>query len=192
MNEQQPTLIVMCGLPFAGKSTLARELAATAGAAHVEIDRINMDRAAGLNGAEIDADTWATTYAEAFRQIERHLVAGRSVIFDATNYTRRQRDDARAIADAHGARSAIIHVIVVEGEARRHWLANRATGERNDVRDEDFLNVVARFEPPGDDEGTVIRFDGRTPASASAQQILDTLRLCGHHFRRPPGPIEAP
>lgn len=46
--------------------------------------------------------------------------------------------------------------------SRRRWQANRRTGVRYDVRDDDFLYVVEHFEPPQDDERT-LRYDGTEP-----------------------------
>lgn len=151
---------MFCGLPFSGKSTLARDLSDGLGVAHVEIDRINTERSIGLDGAAIGADDWNETYAESFRQLESYLRAGESVIHDATNYSRDQRQRLRSIANAVGAETVIVYVAVPGAEVRRRWRANRVSGERHDVRETDFLNVIDGFEEPNDDEGIVIRVDG--------------------------------
>src|SRR5687768_7878376 len=99
MKADRPRLFILCGLPFTGKSTLARNLAARIGAEHVEIDQINTERGVGLDDAVIGVADWDVTYTVSFQLVERHLVAGHSVIYDATNYTREQRERLRAIAD---------------------------------------------------------------------------------------------
>jgi len=150
-----PTLYALCGLPFAGKSTIARELAEKVGALIVRLDAINGERGLGLDG-QIPQHEWERTYAEAYRRLEQALVANSSVIFDHVNFTRAERDRVRHIAARHGANFQIVYVSVTVAEARRRLIANRATKGRNDVRDDDFDLVVRHFEPP-DDEPDVVR-----------------------------------
>ena len=158
---QNPTLYILCGLPFAGKSTVARALAARSGCAQIEIDAINTARGLGLDGSALSAADWHATYQLAFDELKRTLTAGQSASFDATNYTRAQRGHLRALATAAGAVSVTIFGDVAPVAARRRWLANRARGasERNDVRDDDFQNVLDHFEPPAPEERT-LRYDG--------------------------------
>jgi predicted kinase len=164
-------LFILCGFPFAGKSTFARDLAAKIGAEHVEIDRINTERGFGLDGAAIGASDWDETYKVSFRRVKHHLIAGRSVIHDATNYTRDQREKLRAIADMCSAETIVVCIELPEAEARRRWLANRANGQRHDIRDDDFRNVLDNFEPPGADEGIAIHLDGQQPLATLARQL---------------------
>jgi hypothetical protein len=51
MNK--PVLIHMCGLPFAGKTTLARGIIAQLGWHYVSLDAINTERGMGLDGKSI-------------------------------------------------------------------------------------------------------------------------------------------
>jgi hypothetical protein len=57
-----------------------------------------------------------------------------------------------------GVALQIIYVPIAVEEARRRLLANRRTRVRNDVRDEDFELVLARFEPP-DGGADVVRHE---------------------------------
>lgn len=152
-----PTLYALCGLPFAGKSTIARELAKEVGASIVRLDAINAERGLGLDGQPIPPHEWERTYAEAYQRLEHALAADSSVIFDHVNFTRAERDRVRHIAAQHGANVQIVYVPVTAAEARRRRLANRARGDRNDVRDDDFELVVTHFEPPDDERDVVWR-----------------------------------
>lgn len=160
MPPNPPTLYFLCGLPFAGKSTLARALAAHTGARHIALDAVNTERGLGLDGAPITPDQWDATYAEVYRRIEEALAAGDSVIYDETCFLRAQRDAVRA-----GARSQLIWVITAEAAARARLLANRQTGARFDVRDDNFAQVATGFEPPTPDE-RALRYDGASPPEA--------------------------
>jgi predicted kinase len=158
-GDTMPTLIVLCGLPFAGKSTLARALAAHTGYAYLSLDAINSERGVGLAGAAITPAEWDATYAEAYRRIERILSANHSLIYDETNLLRRQRDAVRAIAARVSAHVVLIHVTTPADDVQARWQANRQQPVRGDVRDEDFAFVLAHFEPPSADEQPLV-FDG--------------------------------
>ncbi len=147
-----PYLYILCGLPFAGKSTLAHELEKRLGIIYVGLDRINDMFGVGLHGATIPSEQWDRTYTEAYRQVDMFLAARHDVLFDAANFTRAQRDFQRTIADKHAAQSLVIYVEVPLMEVRRRWLVNRSTKQRHDVRDENFAHVVDCFEPPTTEE----------------------------------------
>ncbi|MDP9371911.1 MAG: ATP-binding protein [Chloroflexota bacterium] len=158
----RPRLLILCGLPFAGKTTLARELEQRRGFARVEIDAINAERGVWDDRHGMSPEEWDETYRESYRRLEAPLRKGRSVIYDATNFTREQRDRPRAIAARHGVPATVIYLDVPEAEARRRWQRNREAGLRADVRDEDFALVVGAFEPPAGDEAAV-RYDPSVP-----------------------------
>lgn len=160
MSEVQ--LIMMCGLPFAGKSTLARAVAAHLGAVHLETDAINTERGLGANGAAITTREWAATYREAYRRLEASLCAANTVVYDAVNYRRVQRDQLRRIARRCDATVQVIFVTTPAEQARQRLKRNRVRRTRFDVRDEDFAEVASRFEPPTADEH-VLHYDGNEP-----------------------------
>lgn len=158
-DDSEPCrLYIGCGLPFAGKSTLARALAAHERLSIIAIDAINDERGLGINAAPIAPEEWDGTYAEAFRRLETALAGGESVIFDAASFTRQQRDDLRRIAARHNVRARVLWVDVPVAVATERWRRNRESGQRYDVRDEDFAQVVDRFEPPASDED-MLRYD---------------------------------
>ena len=155
-------LLIMCGLPFAGKSTLARALAKHLGAVDLETDAINTERGLGANGAAITTREWAATYREAYRRLERLLREGHTVVYDAVNYRRVQRDQLRRIAPWCDAAAQVIFVTTSAEYARQRLERNRVHGVRFDVRDEDFAEVASRFDPPTADEH-VLHYDGGEP-----------------------------
>ena len=158
MNET--VLLIFCGLPFAGKTTLANELVKHFGWVRVDLDEINSERGLReLSNDEISNEDWKETYRISYEQTELRLREGRTVINDTANFTREQRDKLRAIAEKVGTDSIVIYVNIPESVARQRWQSNRQTKERYDVRDEDFTEVADNFQPPTPDEH-VISYDG--------------------------------
>jgi predicted kinase len=145
----------MCGLPFSGKSIAARRLAAVQDADIVELDAINTELGIGLSSMPITPDEWSQSYKESYSRLHRLLVAGRSAIFDATNFTRVQRDEVRQLAKDVGSDAVVVYVRLTRAEAQGRLLENRVKHRRHDLRDEDFAQVADNFEEPGDDEVTI-------------------------------------
>ena len=158
----EPTLLLLCGLSFAGKSTLAKALAQRLGWRYISLDAINTERGIGLDGEAIPVEQWEQTYAEAYRRVEETLCDRRSVIYDETNFARHQRDALRAIAAGCNATTYVVYVATSTEEARRRWQRNRMTQQRGDVRDDDFAYVIQHFEPPSDDEATIVYDPGHS------------------------------
>src|SRR5712692_962169 len=171
VTTNEPCLYILCGLPFTGKTTLARAFERQLGIALVELDDINRVRGVGLHGEAISPEEWDGTYAEAYRQLDTFLAAGQSVLFDAASFTKAQRDFLRTLAGKRWASSLVIYLDVSEAEARQRWLQNRATGARYDVRDEDFAQVVNFFEPPAPEEHAVY-YRPSQPADEWIQQTF--------------------
>jgi predicted kinase len=160
----QPQLYIVFGLPFSGKSTLARELVRQRGCHAIDIDAINTARGVGIAGAPISPEEWAISFASARAQLDTALSVGESVAYDGHVWSRAQRDELRAIAYAAGANVTFIYLDVPESIARERLHANRHTSERHDVPDDLFTQAVALMEPP-DDEEDVARYDGVAPVA---------------------------
>jgi predicted kinase len=151
-----PRIYILCGLAFSGKTTLAKTLVQRLGLARVSIDEINSARGVGLDNAWISPENWDLTYAESYRQLDEYLRAGRSVLYDAGNFNRAERDKARAIAAQSGAGALVIYVTTPETTTRERWQRNRLTHERNDIRDDYFEIGAQMFEPPAADENVLL------------------------------------
>jgi len=155
----------MCGLPFAGKSTLARQIAHELNLPVVSLDSINDERGLGFDGQAIAPQDWTETYEESYRRAERYLEAGSSVVYDATNHLRHERERLRTIAIRNNCRAIFVYVKVTAAESHRRLLENRRQVSRNDVRDDDFLLVARSFEAPEGELG-VIEYDSAMPTGA--------------------------
>ncbi|HEX4207091.1 MAG TPA: ATP-binding protein [Ktedonobacteraceae bacterium] len=150
-------LFIICGISFAGKSTLGKAIAQRFDYAEVNVD----DTKFQLYGPETkDEDLshadWVSIYAETDDRIERYLQTGKTVL-DASRYFRKaERQLARQIATEAGAEVVTIFVDTPEDVARQRLLANRNKQARLDVTDEGFEEILQVMEPPGVDEHALI------------------------------------
>jgi predicted kinase len=148
-------LVLMCGLSFSGKSTVAAGLAGALDAELLSLDRINEER--DLHGGQgIPVEEWATTNRIAHDRAGGLLAAGRDVVVDDTGSPRFIRDEWRATASSAGAPFVLVWVQVGPELQRRRVLANRAEPVRPDVTDAVLEEHAASFEAPIDEDPLVI------------------------------------
>lgn len=166
-----PRAYMLCGLPFAGKTTLAKSLVQRLGLIRVSIDEINSARGLGFNNSEISPADWEITYAESYLQLDAHLRADRSVIYDAGNFNRAERDAVRTVAAQSGSDVCVIYVTTPEPTVRQRWLENRSTRVRNDIRDDYFEIGVSQFEPPLEDELALL-YNNKQDVDEWIEQII--------------------
>lgn len=165
-------LYILCGLAFAGKTTLANELVKRFGFTRITIDEINNERGVGKSPNEmITQNEWDKTYKESFKRISKALEKGKTVISDAVNFTNEQRDYLRNIANRCGATAKVIYVNPPQGIAQARWLENKKTGLRPDVRADDFSQVADNFQPPTEDENAIV-YDGISDLDSWIKQSL--------------------
>ncbi len=167
-----PLVIVICGVPAAGKSHLARALAEVSHLPHISSD-VTRKRLAGLRprqhagGAAYSAEFNRLTYAELGRRAARQTAAIGGALVDATFRHRADRDAfAAAFADA-------APLMFVECQAPARVLAERAAQrDRQPARVSDAsLSVVVR--------------------ESSAWDPLDELAPEAHVTLRSDRPVEA-
>jgi len=147
-----PELQVIIGLPFAGKTTLARQVARQPGWRRVDVDDINTSSGIGLNGADITPGEWRASFEASYQETERLLLADWSVVYDGHALRRADRDRLRAIAAGAHARLRLRYLAIPESVARLRLRENRVASMRNDVRDDFFDLAIRLFEPPTPEE----------------------------------------
>ena len=146
-----PSVYVLCGLAFAGKSTAARRIAAELGAGLVGLDAIHEER--GLfPGGDLDARNWEETGRIALERTKIILRRGRSAVVDDTFSYRFQRDRFRQVAVEEGSGFLILFMDTPEEEAAARIAANRLDPTRSDVLPHVVDYIRAEFEPPAADE----------------------------------------
>jgi len=105
-------LIVMSGLPGAGKTVISRALAEATGAIHLRIDSI--EQSLRNHGIQVEGEGYAVAHAVA----ADNLALGRTVIADCVNPWPLTRAEWRNVATRAGAR--IVEVEIVCSDAAEH------------------------------------------------------------------------
>jgi predicted kinase len=160
----QPVLVMMCGLPGTGKSTLARRLAEQLPAVIVESDRVRQ---------EIFSPPVYT--ADESQHVHRicHVLMGwylrhyYHVVYDATNLYEYHRRLAYGLAARNGARLVVAEVIASEDVIRERLSPRRrkesVTSVATDYSDagwEVYLRMRRRAEPIQHDHLSIDTSDG--------------------------------
>jgi predicted kinase len=155
----QTRLVLICGLPASGKSTLARRLAA-----NVPAIRLDKDEWATQLGADLWDEEFRVRLEDQLWALSRDLLArGQSVILEWGHWARVERDEKRLGARALGV-GVELHYLdapleeLIERAERRNasgeWTASPMTRAH-------FEEWAKLFQPP--DEEEILLFD--TPCS---------------------------
>ena len=180
-----PAVVVMCGLPATGKSTVAGTLAGRIGAAYVSSDIVRK-QLAGIEPRERADDAFRAglyspemterTYAELHRRVGEHLDAGRAVVIDAMHGRASERAAARALAAERGVRCLVAELRLDEAAARARIAGREDDPLRTSDATEDVYALQRdRFEPVGSAEGAAIPLDASKSPGALAHEIAEAL-----------------
>jgi aminoglycoside phosphotransferase family enzyme/predicted kinase len=156
-QRQPPRLLITCGLSGTGKSVVARALAGRDDLVILASDVVRK-QLAGLDPATHQRRGYQAgiyspaatrrTYRELLRRGRQLLLAGRSVVLDATFSRREWRTRAATLADQVGALFLCVECRAAEVEVCRR-IAERARDPRatSDAGWETYLAQRATFEP---------------------------------------------
>ena len=150
MAKSSTRLVLICGLPASGKSTLARELAST------------------LPAIRLDKDEWALRlgtdpWDEEFRVLLEHqlwvlsqelLAQGQSVILEWGHWARAERDEKRLGARALGVEVELHYLNVSLEELVERAERRNESGEwtASPIKRAHFEEWITVFQPPDEDE----------------------------------------
>jgi predicted kinase len=166
-----PRLYILTGISFSGKSTLAQAIVKAQNIPIIDPDSIAHEQGIGLEGEIVDDAQWVLIHKEAERRAAQILIAGGSLVYDTTAFTRQQRQELRSLATQHNAVPVLIFVSINRNKAWQRWSQNNQTQERFAVHEDDFNMVADNFEPPGSDEPHLVYGVGQNLADWVDQNI---------------------
>ncbi|TAN39641.1 MAG: hypothetical protein EPN25_10710 [Nitrospirae bacterium] len=163
--DSRPRLILVGGLPGTGKSTVARIVANRLGADHINSDVIRKELAglepgiaapAPFKSGIYSAGVTKLTYDELFAQAEQSLVAGRSMVLDATFSLEKWRRQARSLARRLKAIVIMVECHCPAKVVRARIDARQVSGDVSDAGWEIYKALKRNYERP---DAKTIRVD---------------------------------
>jgi aminoglycoside phosphotransferase family enzyme/predicted kinase len=185
MQRQSPSLIVMAGLSGSGKTWLSTRLATACDAFHLRSD-IERKRLAGLGPLDAsnsppDGGLYTRafnerTYARLRECVESCLAGGESVLVDAANLRRHERQAFVQIAARHGAPATIVHCSAPVEERKARVARRSAAAADASEATEDLLERQTDFWEPlaPDEQGIALTVD--TTDAAAVSRVLEKLK----------------
>jgi predicted kinase len=149
-------LIAMCGLPFSGKSVLARALSR-----ELRIRLLSYDaeiypaqHRAAPAGASLAAE-YDFVLGIARREIAAILAGGESLIYDDLLLQREDRRKLAAVAEAHWAGFVLVYLDTPLAVIEERRTANSRTRARISVPDAKIRTDMSLLDPPGEAERAI-------------------------------------
>jgi predicted kinase len=142
----EPRLILTCGLPGAGKTTVARQLAADRGAVRLTKD----EWLTALGSSPWDTPTQQRVEHELWQLAQEILRLGLSVVLDFGLWARTERDEMRSTARNLGVGVELHHLDQPIDELWRRIQARNAhpPWDSHPISRADLDGWVLVFEPP--------------------------------------------
>jgi len=147
-------LYIITGLPFSGKSTLAKELVK-----RFQFERTSVDKMMNkkhLEAQYMSQSDWNLVYSEAYQELELLLKLGKTVVFDGGSLLKSERDRLKKIAEMCGVPWKLIYVNTPKEEIIKRRKRNLKTKERDQLKDEVMNKAFNMFEEPQIDENFIL------------------------------------
>lgn len=163
-----PSLVVVCGPPGVGKTTVAGAAATRLDAAVLRTDVVRKELFPEPTYA--DGET-AAVYEELLDRGRERVTAGESVVLDGTFRTVSLRERAVTAARECGARAQVFRVVCAEDTVRE-----RLAGREADASDADFeihRQIRREFEPVDRDHHRIDNSGTTTETHEQVETALD-------------------
>ena len=170
-----PYLVLVCGLPGAGKTHFARRLAAEARLQMIESDAA---RKALMVVPAYNAEENLRVFAACRRLMDELLNNGVPVLLDATNVTERDRAYSYTAAEGRGAEVVVVRVKAPESEVRRRLRRRERRLSKDGASNAGwyvYLKMRAREEPVARPHFVVDTSKDITPAVVKISNKLKAI-----------------
>ena len=150
-----PTLYIMCGLPFSGKTTLAKKIAEKTGAKLIAFDRIWAEKKGELIPDIDKVAEWRFILSVAYKRIRETLSANRSVVYDDINVRKEHRAALQTIAKETQAAFVIVYLNTPMSEIKSREARNKTSKKRHEVASVNFNKAIRQWQAPTGEAGVV-------------------------------------
>ena len=145
----------MCGLPFSGKTTLAKKFAEKTGAQLIAFDKVCADKKDKLKPDLDKVEEWKIILNEAHNKIKDALLSNKSVVYDDTNVRKEHREVLREIAKQYKASFVIVYLNTPMAEIKEREIKNMVSKDRHEVEPVNFKKALAQWQTPVGENGVV-------------------------------------
>lgn len=157
IDSSKKTLWILCGLPYSGKTYVAEQILKNTSVAFVSIDEIFKSRGFDWNINKLPSESeWKEIFDSSYKQAQKTLTDGLSVLYDSTNHTKESRDALRRVAQEVGAEARVVHVDVPVETVWKRWEENKVSNSRPVVDKKLVEETITSFEAPTEDENVLI------------------------------------
>jgi|Deesub1362A_J573_1020465.scaffolds.fasta_scaffold00057_124 hypothetical protein len=164
-------LILLCGLPGTGKSTLAKRITRRYSATILQTDEVRKEI---IKKPTYSQEEKRLVYKVVFLITKYLLKSKRNVILDGTFYKRKLRNEAYKIADECKNRFIIIECTAPEEVIKKRMKRRISKGRGLSDADYDvYLKIKKQFEPIRREHLTV---DTTKPFNTCVDEILEYLK----------------
>lgn len=155
---QKPTLYIICGLPYSGKTTLSKRIANSewTRSERISFDDLYQEKKSSLGKGSSKVTEWEYITRIAQGRIKHALKNHMSVVYDNTNDRYNQRVTLRSIAEKSGASVKVVYVDTPLEVVKKRREDNKVSKERHDVSQDNFDNAIKGFQPPTPDEHAIV------------------------------------
>lgn len=165
----KPTLYILCGLPYCGKSTLTKKLTARFDFKVCSVDnKISKHK---MDTDKMSQSDWNLVYSEAYEDLKDYLKNGNSVIFDMGHLEKSERNTARAIAKDCNANYKLIYINTPKDEIEKRWKENETTRVRGQLSKKGLNKAYDLWQEPQEDERPILFNDTMALDNWVAQNI---------------------
>lgn len=154
---RKSALYILCGLPYAGKTTFRNALIKQFNFSYVSVDELINKK--NLELSKMTQQDWDGVYFEAFENLKKLLTDGKTIILDIGNLKRCQRDDAKAVAENLEIKHILIYINTPMKEIERRREINQKTNERGHLDNILMDHAINMFEEPTPDENPILYSD---------------------------------
>jgi predicted kinase len=151
-------LYILCGLPFSGKTTMAKKIAEHTGSKLIAFDQLwlELEKDAQLAPILIGDEGWRLVRRVAKERIAESLKNSRSVVYDDINVRLEHREELREVAKQHGIIPVVVYIDTPSVVREKREKENLLTKRRHDVEPVNSKKALDQFEEPGPPEQVIV------------------------------------